>query len=338
MDFEMKNLEMIEASLTQNLSHSVNSAMPQSLILSEISKENEELQVKLKLNYRRLLLFETENNKLIEEKNKFFFEMQNYFEKNQLLTEKNIELEKENEEFNGRQQLLNEKVYTLEKINISQLGEIKRFSKFHIKIQNVVKPFILDLKIQLATLKQNFARSQKLSQALSSTNEELQKRLDAAITQKETLQQIAQTEKNNLISTYEEQIHSFSKEILELQNKDDVKSKEISRLKKALEFKNYFENELIKFKRIHELDQTQLNSLIQAKTALELQLQNQQENALVATIDIGQLKVRLEEKESTLEVTRHQLTKHIDESLTMNERLNRLEKLNNQLSREMSPT
>ena len=38
----------------------------------ELYKENEELTNKLKLNYRRLLLFETENNRLLEEKNKLF--------------------------------------------------------------------------------------------------------------------------------------------------------------------------------------------------------------------------------------------------------------------------
>ena len=76
MEFEFKDLEMIEAE--KSLSHQSTQAepninLPNSLILNELHKENEELQNKLKLNYRRLLLFESENNKLIEEKNKLFF-------------------------------------------------------------------------------------------------------------------------------------------------------------------------------------------------------------------------------------------------------------------------
>ncbi len=350
MDFEMKNFEMLEPNTTQNPSQnpSQNSShnssygaannSPNSLILNEITKENEELQTKLKLNYRRLLLFETENNKLIEEKNKFFFEMQNLSERNLILTDRNDELEKENTELSDREQLLNEKVYTLEKINTSQLSEIKRFAKFHLKIQGVVKPYIEQLKTQLTTMKQDLTRSQKLGQHLHSANEELQKRFDTALIQSKAELQIAQNEKSSLISTYEEQIHSFSKEILELQNRADEKSQEVSRMKKAIEFKNYFENELIKFKRIHEEDQAKLNQIIQSKTSLELQVQNQQENVATLSMEAGQLRLRLEEKEMTLEVTRQQLSKQIDESMIMNERLNRLEKLNNQLSREMQPT
>ncbi|MBC7464725.1 MAG: hypothetical protein H7256_01930 [Bdellovibrio sp.] len=337
MDFEMTNFEMIESHSSHSPSPPVASP-PQSLILNEIHKENEDLQVKLKLNYRRLLLFETENNKLMEEKNKYYFEMQNYFEKNQLLTERNNELEKENQEFESRLQLLNEKVYTIQKINESQLVEIKRFSKFHVKIQDVVKPFILQLKTQLTQAKQELTRSLKLNQQLQIAQEELLKKHAALATQRQAEVQINQNEKTNLISTYEEQIHSFSKEILGLQNKLDEKEKEVSRLKKSIEFKNYFENELIKFKRIHEEDQTQLNMLIQAKTILELQLQTQASAFAQLKIESAQVKNRFEEKEMTLESTRHQLSKQIDDAVLLNERLNRLEKLNNQLSREMTPT
>ena len=337
MDFEMTSLEMIETHSTQNPTASHGGPSP-SLILNEIHKENEELQVKLKLNYRRLLLFETENNKLIEEKNKFYFEMQNYFEKNQLLTERNNELEKENQTFENRLQLLNEKVYTLQKINDSQLTEIKRFAKFHVKIQDVVKPFILQLKTQLTNAKQDLARAQKLSERLHASNEVLEKKHEALSTQRQAELQIHQNEKTGLIATYEEHIHSFSKEILDLQNQVEDKSKEISRLKKSIEFKNYFENELIKFKRIHEEDQSQLNTLIQLKTNLELQLQAQEQLVGNFKMEMPQIKTRLEEKEITLESTRLQLSKQIDDAVLMNERLNRLEKLNNQLSREMTPT
>lgn len=341
MDFELKNLEMIENSAnsmssTGSISISPELIKTQSLILNELQKENEELQNKLKLNYRRLLLFEAENNKLVEEKNKHFFEAQTNIEKAQLLVEKNKELETENDEFEGRLQLLNEKVYTYEKINKSQLTEINRFAKFHLKIQNVVKPYIVQLKTQLANAKKELKSTISELEMFKRINQDLEKGYTDLVEQRDNETQIYQIDKNALISSYEEQIHSFSKEILNQQTQNEALQKEISRLKKAVEFKNYFENEVIKFKRIHEEDQFNNQNLISQKTELEMQVMGKNETLAELKIELSKIRNQLEEKESLLEVTRKQLAKQLDESVLMNERLNRLEKLNNQLSREMS--
>lgn len=334
MNFEVKNIDIIES--TSETTGPSGRQPTHSIILNELHKETEELQNKLKLNARRLLLFETENNKLLEEKNKLFFEMQNFSEQNQIFSERNTELETENKTLETEQQLLNEKVYTLQKINASQLSEIKRFSKFHLKIQNVVKPFIIQLKNQVASLTEDLSRSEKLSRQLYLAKQEAETQLNEQIEQKQNEIRILQVEKNNLISTYEEQIHSFSKEILNLQNKNEENFKEISRLKKAVEFKNYFENELIKFKRIHETDQGQLKSLLESKTSIELKYQGLEQESAAQKIEIMKIQSSLEDKDITLEMTRRQLSERIDEVLNLTERINRLEKLNNQLSREMS--
>lgn len=341
MDFELKNLEIVENSTypTSTIHHS--SVSPeviktQSLILNELQKENEELQNKLKLNYRRLLLFEAENNKLLEEKNKHFFEAQTQIEKAQILSLKNQELEAENQEFDGKMQLLNEKVYTLDKINRSQLNEIKRFSKFHLKIQDVVKPYIVQLKSQLAHAKKDLTSTLNELQLFKRLHADLEKNHLDLTEQKQAEAQIYQIDKNALISSYEEQIHSFSKEILNQQTQNEGLNKEISRLKKAVEFKNYFENEVIKFKRIHEEDLFKIQGITDQKNELETQLLGAKENLTELKIEFGKIQSQLEEKETLLDVTRKQLAKQLDESVLTNERLNRLEKLNNQLSREMS--
>lgn len=342
MDFELRNLEMIENSMNPMASSSPASSVSpeviktQSLILNELQKENEELQNKLKLNYRRLLLFEAENNKLLEEKNKHFFEAQTHIEKTQILTERNQELEEENEEFDGKLQLLNEKVYTLDKINSTQLNEIKRFAKFHLKIQNVVKPYIVQLKNQLATTKKDLVSALHELEMFKRLNQDLTKANTDLIEQKEAEAKIYQIDKNDLTRSYEEQIHSFSKEILHQQNQNEILSKEIARLKKAVEFKNYFENEVIKFKRIHEDDLFQIQKLTDQKNELETQMMGKNETLATLQIELNKIKAQLEEKETLLDVTRKQLAKQLDESVLTNERLNRLEKLNNQLSREMS--
>jgi hypothetical protein len=338
MDFELKNLEMIENTpySTDTSPTPTTSGKTQSVILNELHKANDELQNKLKVNYRRLLLFEAENSKLIEEKNRLFFDTQHHIEKSKILEERNSELESENQEIDGKNQLLNEKIYALGKINATQLNELKRFSKFHLKIQNVVKPYILQLKSQISTLKKELHAAMSQLNLYKTLNENLEQAQTELQDKKDTAEKIYQIDKNNLISSYEEQIHSFSKEILALQSQNELHTKEISRLKKSVEFKNYFENELIKFKRIHEEDQSKYQHLLDQKNFLETEHLRIESALAEIKIDLSKTKLTLEEKENILEVTRTQLAKQIDASVIVNERLHRLEKLNNQLSREMS--
>ena len=324
---------MNQSRTSQNDSHY---NAPNSIILNELHKENEELQNKLKLNYRRLLLFETENNKLIEEKNKLFFETQNYFQKNQLLIEKNDELEIRYTETNERLQLLSEKVASYEKINATQMTEIRRFAKFHTKIQDVVKPFIVQLKKQTVDLKNELMQTQKINANLTLTYKEFCKKMELELNQKNNEILTLHAEKNGLIQTYEDQIHSFSKEILELQSRNEDAYKEISRLKKSVEFKNYFENEVIRFKRTHEEDQDKVSALAQKKNAAETKVMTLEQSLSEARAEALSAKNKATDLEMNLEVTRTQFSKKIDELTIVNERLARLEKLNNQLSLEMN--
>ena len=344
MEFKIHDIEMLDNEKSTHSYEDFNvknsgepsTSLPNSLIMSELHKETEELQNKLKLNYRRLLLFETENNKLLEEKNKLFFEMQNYFQKNQLLSEKNDELEKLKLLAEGNQQLLLEKIDTYEKINKTQLMEIKRFSKFYNKIQDVVKPFIVQLKKEITSLKNELSISKKINTELSETAQHFQKKVDLELTQKTNEIITLHAEKNSLIQTYEEQIHSFSKEILDLQSKNEEAHQEICRLKKAVEFKNYFENEVIRFKRTHEEDQKKITDLSQKKSMLETNLFSLEQSITEVSTENSIFKNKIKDLEVTLEITRTQFSKKIDELGLTNERLARLERLNNQLSQEMS--
>lgn len=344
LEFKINDLEILDAEKSISNTNDyysksateVNTALPNSLIMNELHKETEELQNKLKLNYRRLLLFESENNKLIEEKNKLFFEMQNYFQKNQILEEKNDELESYRVQAENNQKLLIEKVATYEKVNKTQLLEIKRFSKFYNKIQDVVKPFIVQLKKQILDLKKELTLTQKINSDLNETYQNFCKKTDLEITQKENEIITLQVEKNGLIQTYEEQIHSFSKEILELQGRSEEAHKEISRLRKAVEFKNYFENEVIRFKRTHEDDQKRISDLVHKKSTLETRLFELEQLTSESSAEVILAQNKINDLEVTLEVTRTQFSKKIDELALTNERLSRLERLNNQLSLEMN--
>lgn len=344
MDFGLKDLEILDspANLSSfeqphsNTQPTSSLTANNSLILNEIHKENEELQNKLKLNYRRLLLFETENNKLIEEKNKFFFEMKNYSEQNKIFAEKNQQLENENTALENTLHLQKEKIEALDKINNSQLSEIKRFSKFHLKIQNTVKPYIIQLKKQVQQLQSELTGLTWAHQSLETERNSLFKKLQNNQAFHSAEVDKLNNEKQEIILAYEQQIQSLSQEILTLQTQNEDSHKEISRLKKAVEFKNYFENELIKFKRIHEEDQQKIHNLQQMKATAETQILQKSEELAQTQIRNSQMALDLDEKNTMLDVTRRQLTQQLDQNVVLNERLNRLEKLNNQLSREMS--
>jgi hypothetical protein len=342
MDFKIEDLQILDSDsitnnpLRNNTTSEISTTVSNSIILTEIHKENEELQNKLKLNYRRLLLFETENNKLIEEKNKLFFETQNFAEKNQILIEKNENLQKQYAVSETAQKMMAEKLASLDKINKTQMIEIKRFSKFHTKIQEVVKPFIVQLKKEIIELKAQLVQSQKINDNLNLTYQDFSKKADIEINQKTNEALRLQVEKNAMIQNYEEQIHSFSKEIIDLQGKNEDLGHEITRLKKSVEFKNYFENEVIRFKRTHEEDQKQINELSSLKARAEARLLILEESVMEHKSAAQVAQNKTTDLEMNLEVTRTQLSKKIDELSIINERLARLEKLNNHLSLEMS--
>lgn len=343
MEFEMNDLEIIDASKYASEDSTLKSGTtftPQntsnSLIINELHKEIEETQNKLKLNYKRMLLFETENNKLIEEKNKLFFEINNINEKNKLLVQKIQELEGQNILIDKNHKLLSEKVTVYEKVNKTQLSEIKRYSKFHEKVQTVVKPFILKLKNQIIQLQNELSESRKINNHMTQTYKDFCKKVELDFNQKDSEIAVLHAEKNSLVRTYEEQIHSFSKEIIELQSKNEISLKEIARLKKSVEFKNYFENEVIRFKRTHEEDQKIISEINQKKSSAETRCLDLEQQLSEAKTESLQIKNRIADVESTLEVTRAQFSKKIDELNMMTERFSRLEKLNNQLSLELN--
>ncbi len=330
MEFEMQHLDIIQS---EGINHS--KVTSQSLILNELQKETEELQNKLKLNNRRLLLFETENNKLIEEKNKLFFETQNTIEKIQLFSERNVELENQFVIVRNQNELLNEKNESYIKINQKLKMELKRFTKFHAKIQNVIKPYIEQLKASILQLKTDLSKSNDVSELSQTQIKKMTTQFDSErffYNQKITAMEL---DKNQTIASYEEQIHSFSKEIIRLEQQKDDFSKEVARLKKAVEFKNYFENELIKFKRIHEEDQREVQVLKDKLSALEVRLMESDQTTCLQFEKLKYTENQLIDTSQMLEATRDQLAKNLDHSHVLNERLARLEKLNLNLSQQM---
>ncbi len=340
MEFSLDHLDIVQGPKTSKS----NQALPlpdysqmtngqnSSIVLDDLSQQIEDLQSKLKLNYRKLLLFETENEKLIQEKNKFYFDAKNSEEKLEILSEKNECLENFNSEIETKYKLVNEKYLAFEKLCQTQSVDLKRLSKFHLKIKDIIKPYVQSLKSQITTLEIDLEKALHMSQTFEKLNTEnivhiqqLKQNIDVQYNKFET-------EKTNFIQSYEEQIHFLSKEILHNQQKNETLQSEVFKLKKMNENKNFFENELIKFKRSQELDQTIISDLKLKAIYLENTISLIKTETCDLKNNFHAIETENHHLTQNLDSTRQQLTQKICELEKMQLRLKMLEKLNTNLS------
>lgn len=303
-----------------------------SAILNELTKQIEDLQGKLKLSYRKLFLFETENQKLLKDKNFYFYEKNNLAEQVNMITEKMENLATYSKEIEEELNETTEKMKAFESLTQTQAVDLKRLTKFHTKIQNIIKPYIETLKTDLAAQQAENTKLNKvnfqyleLTEALNKTNTEL--------TEKNALQlKQYEFEKKNIISSYEEQIHFLSKEIIDFQQNIAFCESEIQRLKKANETKNFLENEVVKFKRTHSEDQ----QIIQTMKLKMHEIENNHAALVYEKSELqkafNSVKDDQESQKEILDATRRQLAAQIEENEKLELRLKMLERLNSHLS------
>lgn len=344
MDFELKHLEMVQGDTQATRSQDVTpKSIGSSQVLEDLTQQIEELQNKLKVSYRKLLLYETENQKLIQEKNAFFFENKMYAEHNSILVEKNKELQGDHDSMAAKIDKQALKIEIAEKLIETQKTDLGRLSKFHEKVKNIIKPFVESLKQQIATLTVENEQQAKLitqyenyQQQLIAQHENQQAQLKANI---KTLEQTIETnsnryanEKKSLIQSYEEQIHFLSKEIVEQQQRTLDANNENLRLKKQVETKHFVENELVKYKRTQDENIQTVNALRLKENDLQRQLTESQLSESNHKNQMNVLKAEMERQTELLDATRKQLSLKITEVEDMTLRLKMLEKLNSNLS------
>ena len=340
MDFEFQ-LEHIATTPSNSLLDISNSTMTDtrdqfgdydSAILNELTKQIEDLQSKLKLSYRKLFLFETENQKLLKDKNFYFYEKNNLAEQVNLTTEKMTNLESYVRQIEHELNEATEKMQAFEGLTQTQAVDLKRLTKFHSKIQNIIKPYIHNLKGELAADKSEISKLTKvnsqyleLTEALNKTNSELNQKNELMLKQHEF-------EKKNIIASYEEQIHFLSKEIIDFQQNIAFSESEILRLKKANETKNFLENEVVKFKRSHSEDQ----QIIQTMKLRMHDIENQLTSLVYEKAEIQRTFNAVhndqENQKIILDATRRHLAQQIEENEKLALRLKMLERLNSHLS------
>jgi chromosome segregation ATPase len=332
MDFELKHMEMIQAETTAARNSDNTRAIGSSQVLEELNQQVEELQNKLKVSYRKLLLYETENQKLIQEKNAFFFENKVYAEHNALLVEKNRTLQTTHDDMVATIEKKTHKIEIAEKLIEAQKTDLTRLSKFHEKVKNIIKPFIQNLKDQNAVLTADVEIKTRTIAHLEAYQAELTVRVNALQAQAESDRTTYGREKSALIQSYEEQIHFLSKEIVEQQQRTHDANNENLRLKKQCETKHFVENELVKYKRLQDDNIQTVNSLRLKESELQRQLTEIQVAESNAKNQITGLAAELESNKELLDATRRQLSLKITEVEDLTLRLKMLEKLNSNLS------
>lgn len=355
MDFSLDHLDMVTSdnstflspaaspSTSHSMSNSTSSSTTSthrdssssSQVLEELYKQIEDLQDKAKLNHRKLLLYEAENQKLIQEKNRLFFECKSTQEKYDLNLQAKEKLESYTEQIESDLRLKSEKLEAFDKLSQSQAIDLKRLSKFHLKISQVIKPYIQNLKDRLTDLELEKNKTAQHASALNQLNVEHLKKIDTLNSNLEKQTQSYNMEKNEFIRAYEEQIHFLSKEIVAHQEKTQSFEAEIFRLKKQSETKHFIENELVRFKRDQEMHLQQLQDLKLKNINLEIKIEALLlEKSQLATEKNDQA-IENHRLTECLEVTRQQLTHKLDSIEKLNLRLKMLEKLNTHLSQNM---
>ena len=343
MDFELKHLEMVQGDTQASRSQDVKRTIGSSQVLDELTGQVEELQNKLKVNYRKLMLYETENQKLIQEKNSFFFENKMFAEHNSILVAKNKDLQGDHDEMSAKIEKQALKIEIAEKLIETQKTDLGRLSKFHEKVKNIIKPFVENLKQQIADLTTENAQQAKLiaqheayQTQLMTRHESQQGQLTANIQSlEETIQTNSQryaNEKKSLIQSYEEQIHFLSKEIVEQQQRTLDANNENLRLKKQVETKHFVENELVKYKRVQDDHIQTVNSLRLKENELQRLLTESQLSESNCKNQMTVMTGEMERQTELLDATRKQLSHKISEVEDLTLRLKMLEKLNSNLS------
>lgn len=337
MDFELKHLEMVQgdtaAGRTQSArAQDVTRSIGSSQVLEDLTGQIEELQSKIKVSYRKLLLYETENQKLIQEKNSFFFENKVFAEHNSILLEKNKILQSTHDEMATSIEKKTLKIEIAEKLIEAQKTDLGRLSKFHEKVKNIIKPFVENLKQQITVLTAENAQKTRLITQLETYQAELQSTIKAQAETIETNSNRYAHEKKSLIQSYEEQIHFLSKEIVEQQQRTLDANNENLRLKKQVETKHFVENELVKYKRVQDENIQTVNALRLKENDLSRQLTESHVSESNHKNQMISMTGEMERQRELLDATRKQLSHKITEVEDLTLRLKMLEKLNSNLS------
>ncbi len=303
-----------------------------SLILKDLFDEVDQLREKIKLSQRQMLFLESENSRLLQEKNKYFFENKTASEKLEMILEKNDGLSYSYDTLKNKFELLEQKEIALNSLLTTQSIDLQRMSKFYLKIKNVIKPYIFNLKTKIAEMSDLTAHQNTKIEDLQTNLTETLDRFTNLQSDFEKSKKSYQFEKIDLIKNYEDQMHDLAKEIIETKNVENETRLENHRLKKNLENKYALENELIKFKRdMSELNEKNIQ-LETTNTKNQNSLTTLQNEVLSAKQKLIQSESLQEQKALTIESLRSQLGLKIDEVEKMSLRIKMFEKLNLNLS------
>ncbi|MDG0816524.1 coiled-coil domain-containing protein [Bdellovibrio svalbardensis] len=329
-----------------DLSHLPKEILKSSTVENLIS-QNEDLMARLKVSLRRLSLLETENQRMSEETNKTRLAQSSitdqilvWKEKDNLWKQKFDQIEREKEIQAEKLRALQEKVQNM-------TADLVRHEKYHERIKTQVKPYITQLK--------EYSRTQDLKlQELESSHahkEALLRDIRHQIIEvtKNSRYQIEASEKKaqEMISFYEEQIQSMSKELQVLHQAQEELEVKTMKLNASLERQDALENELVTLRRRKEDMKQALDKDIQRLQERQSELTRQNQKLGVEHAD---LQIRVVEDQETiqklerdnrqyieqLESLRYMWTAKNEENEKLKVAISALERLNLELSQKLN--
>ena len=315
--------------------------------IESLISQNEDLMARLKVTIRRLSLLEAENQRLAEESQKAKLGQNASQDQLLVLKEKDRMWRAKAEQAERERDIIKEKSLHLETAFRRLQSEVERYKKYHERIKNQVKPYVAQIKEYSRSLEQKnqtlesqHARNEALIRDLRHQMGEVTKHARLQVDNQEARLQ-------ELTAFYEEQLKTAQKQLSqmgELQAELEVKT---TRLNKALEQADTFENEVINLRRHNEEMKARLEadiSRLQSRQS-ELTRQNQklgmEHSDLQIRVMEDQTKIQKMQQDNDdlqqqIESLRYMWTQKNEETERLKAALQSMERLNIDLSAKIN--
>jgi DNA repair exonuclease SbcCD ATPase subunit len=229
----------------------------------------------------------------------------------------------------------------------AQEEKIRRFERYQDKVKTQIKPYIQELKAYAQSLGDQLALVQRdldqRDQTIAQLNDRLQSERDQAYLE---IERLSQTQVK-LISEFEEERQFLKAEVISLKESLQIAEEKAERLDRALLRQDELENMVIAYQRNKEVFEQELRSELNVtrNEASLQQKQNFENNLRIKDLEAqSQEKIQaLEEKknqvtqlEEQLQSLRHLWLQKNEENEKMTLQLRTLEKLNFELSKQLS--
>ncbi len=276
--------------------------------------QNEDLVAQLRVTLSRLSALEQLNQQLQEnfdsartQSSAVFDQLLIWKEKSKIWKEKEQNIERlhqtDTRNFTIEIDLLRQKVMQLERCQ----DDLARYQKYHEKVKTSVKPYIQKLKDYAKSL---FEQTQSLNSQIIEKDLKInviESQLQLAQDQSTKREEIFLAQKNELIAMFEEERRALKRDVLQLQNSNEVLIEKTRSLDRSLERQDELENLIVALRRNKEESiESRQNEIV------DLKAQNSKMNQKIVSLEMTSedLTKELSNKQTQLQNTENALRDH----------------------------